>query len=306
MYLLFGVLLLIVLFFLCVNHRRKKKIIKRICGMGTQEKCEIINEAIEPFGYCYVPSQDIFTSSFDAWQREFGYCALYDETAYHFHLVFDSLPVYFNYKGRTWLMEFWKGQYGINTGGEAGIYCADRVLSEEELKLTLFHSVSDGELPEFSFVLYKKGRRIADLRARHWWLTGFLLGCFSNPADLFMRVSVTFPDGQMACAFVDGLERAGFCKEDISVCCNTVAFSFAGSTVHHGFFARVRIRIAQWLNRFWCRVYLFVTRPFCLSLDRVLYLYYYLPANFRRMLRIREYRSFNSSKSFKNKKDRRR
>ena len=39
-----------------------------------------------------------------------------------FQMVFDALPVYFDYQKKTWLIEFWKGQYGINTGAEIGIY----------------------------------------------------------------------------------------------------------------------------------------------------------------------------------------
>ena len=31
--------------------------------------------------------------------------------------VFMCLPVYFDYGGKTWLMEFWKGGYGITAGG---------------------------------------------------------------------------------------------------------------------------------------------------------------------------------------------
>ena len=60
-----------------------------------------------------------------------------------FQMVFDALPIYFDYRGRTWLIELWKGQYGINTGAELGIYHADKILSESEYKTALFTAAED-------------------------------------------------------------------------------------------------------------------------------------------------------------------
>lgn len=296
MYLFFGIFFLVLLFFFCINHWRRKKIIKKICSMCTEEKCELLDGLIQPFGFCYLPSQDLFTSRMDAPQREFGYCDLYDQTAYHFNLIFDCLPVYFDYDGRTWLIEFWKGQYGINTGGEIGVYYADRILEQKEYKTTLFQSVSDRDMPGLSFNLFRKGMGIANVCERHWWLTAFSMGRFSNPVDLYMRASITFPDCAMLEAFIDGLAEAGYCREDIYVCCNTVTFSFTDAFRRYGFFRCLRRKTGQWMNLFWCRIYLFVTRPFCLSMDRILYLYYYLPFCFRKMLRIRRYKKFKSKR----------
>lgn len=290
MYLCFGIFFLVVLFFFCINHWRRKKIIRKVCGMCMNEKCELLDELLSPFGYAYVPSQDIFTSRVDAWQRDLGYCAFYDKAAARLNMVFDSLPVYFDYQGRTWLIEFWKGQYGINTGGEIGVYCADRILEEKELKRTLFRSVSDEEMPRLSFSLYRKEQTLAKLCARHWWLTAFKAGCFSSPADLCLHACVTFPSSCMAKAFASGLMDAGYDYCDICIRCQTVSFTFDRCTPVHGIFHKLRIWIAQCLNRFWCMVYRFVTRPFCLSVDRILYLYYYLPAAFRKTFRIRKYK----------------
>lgn len=296
MYLFFSIFFLIVLFFLCLNHRRRKRIIKKICSMCTDEKCSILNNLIQPFGYSYILSQDLFSSRIDAWQREFGYCDLYDRAAVSFHMVFDSLPVYFNYEGKTWLIELWKGQYGINTGCEIGVYYADRILSQNELKHTLFTPVANRDMPGLSFTLTKDKNKIAQLHKRHWWLTAFSMGCFSTPALLSMNAALTFPDIEMTAAFIEGLINAGYARRDICVCCNTVTFSFHMPGKCPGIFRRLRMAFAQLSNRFWCRVYLLVTRPFCLSLDRILYLYYYLPFAFRRTLRIRRYHKFREKK----------
>lgn len=290
MYLYFGIFFLVLLFFFCLNHWRRKKIIRKVCAMCTEEKCDLLNGLLEPFGYSYLFSQDLFTSRIDAWQREFGYCTLYDKAASRFNMIFDCLPIYFDYNGKTWLIELWKGQYGINTGAEIGMYYADNILDEKEYATTLFHSVEDHEMPGFSFHLFRKGSRIADLSAKHWWLTAFSLGRFSEPADLYMRAGVTLKDPGMLHAFTKGLIKAGYSTDDITVMCNTVTFSFTKSFDTPSAFQRFRNRITQQINRFWCKVYLFVTRPFYLSLDRILYLYYYLPFIFRKMLRIRKYK----------------
>lgn len=290
MYLFFGILFLVLLFFFCVNYWRRKKIIKKVRCMCMKEKCHILDELIAPFGYAYLPEQDIFTSRLDVWQRDFGYCTLYDKAAFRFNMIFDCLPVYFNYDGRTWLLELWKGQYGINSGAEIGVYYADRILDKQEYHTTLFKSVEDRDMPALSFRLFRKGVQIADVCARHWWLTAFSMGRFSEPADLYMQACITFPTHSMAHAFIDGLTGCGYPKDDICLNCNTVTFPFTKSAIRWNCLDRCWIRIAQCVNHFWCKVYLFVTRPFCLSIDRLLCLYYYLPVVFRKMLRIRKYK----------------
>ena len=151
MYLFLGIVFLLLLLFFCINLWRRKRIIKKICSMCMLEKCDLLNELIGPFGYSYVSSQDLFTSRIDAWQRGFGYCALYDKAALRFNMIFDCLPVYFDYQGKTWLIEFWKGQYGINTGCEIGVYYADRILQDEEKHIERRSSLS------FCYTYYNQG-----------------------------------------------------------------------------------------------------------------------------------------------------
>lgn len=258
--------------------------------MCTEEKCLLLNELIKPFGYSYLPSQDLFNSQLDAWQRSFGYGSLYDQTSFRFGMIFDSLPIYFNYNNKTWLIEFWKGQYGINTGAEAGIYYADHILNEKDYDNTIFQSVSNPDMPIFSFQLYRKNTLLAELSGHHWWLTAFSLGLFSEPKDLSMKIGVTLRNRHMRNAFIEGLQKAGYQAQDIHLSCNTVIFTFTETILERSRFTRFRIRLAQWKNRFWCNVYLWATKPFVQSLDRTLYLYYFLPYSFRRILRIRKYK----------------
>ena len=288
MYLLFFALLLLALF--CINHWCRKKNIQKVNNLSTDAKYTLINELIEPFGYCYVPAQDIFTTHNNAWQRNMGYRALYDESAVHLNMVFDCLPVYFNYQGRTWLIEFWKGQYGINTGGEIGLYYADRILTNDELPKAHFRCVEDDDMLKMSLSLIRNDKNAAQLAGRHWWLTTFRLGCFSQPSELHLQTSITFSSPEMANAFINGLLNTGYSGREIYRYYNTISFTFAHSPKNEEGFRRLRIRIAQWSNQFWCKAYLHITRPFSLSVDRVLYLYYYLPFVFRKTLRIHKYK----------------
>ncbi len=296
MYLLFAILLPALLLLLFINHRRKRRNMQRVRDMCPCEKYSLLDELLEPFGYSYVPSQDIFTSHTNAWQRDMGYCALYDKAAAHFRMIFDALPVYFNYREKTWLLELWKGQYGITTGGEIGLYYADRILAEHELNNTLFQSAENPDMLRMSSVLYRNGRRIATLTETHWWLTSFHLGLFSQPEDLTLRASIDFPNVEMASAFKHGLRSAGYSADEIYQQCNSVTFSFDRSKTPGGIFRRLRIRYAQCKNRFWCKIFLFITRPFETNVDRVLYLYYYLPFAFRRSIRIRRYKKYKPHK----------
>lgn len=289
MYLLFGIFFLICILFFIWNYRRKKCIIRKLCCMEHCEKVCILNELLCPFGFSYDPQQDIITSTTDAWQREFGYSTLFDRSAPHFHMVFDCEPIYFDYAGRTWRIEFWKGQYGINTGGEIGIYYADSVLKPERLDTALFHSVPDSQMLDISMELFYKGKSLFCIRRTHWWLTGFHAGFFSQPGDLTMKAAITFPHPQMLQAFTESLMHTGYGECAVFICGSTVSFIFA---VPHTWQCRppLRCRLSQWENRFFCRLYQRMTSPFDCTLDKLLYLYYFLPAAFRCMLHFRKSR----------------
>jgi len=45
---------------------------------------------------------------------------LYDEAAAPLGMIVDCEPIHFEYKGKRWLIQFWKGQYDLPTGAEVG------------------------------------------------------------------------------------------------------------------------------------------------------------------------------------------
>ncbi len=81
MYIIFPCIMFFLVICALLMFWRRKCIIRKICCMSVKEKLCRLNELVNPFGFEYLLSQDIFTSRKDAWQRDFGYCHLYDKSA---------------------------------------------------------------------------------------------------------------------------------------------------------------------------------------------------------------------------------
>lgn len=303
MYFLFGIFLILCIIFMCLGFYRRKRIARKICEMSCCRKVCLLNEILAPFGFCYQEKQDIITSAVDAWQRRFGYCTLFDRTASSFNMVFQCEPVYFYYQERTYRIEFWKGQYGINIGAEAGIYYAEGRLTPEQFDTALFQSVSDEEMLMISMQFCRKGQEVFDFSQRHWWLAGFCMGQYSDPENLALKVSVTFQDYQMMKCFVESLMNMGYHKCDIAVCNLTVTFVFSCCHAKQPICcSSLRARWSQWQNRLFCKIFLCVTGKFTCTLDRILYLYFFLPPAFRHMFVCKRNRRQKYRKCCKKKK----
>lgn len=279
--------LLIIFSTILLIYIRKRCAVRKVRAMVTAEKLKRINQIAAPLGFEYMLTQDVFTSRTDAWQRECGYCSLYDRHAPFFHMIFDCEPIYFDYENVTWLIEFWKGQYGITSGCEIGIYKADRIIREEERSRTLFHTISDVEMPVFSFTLLRGTLPVCRLCRKHWWLTAFHTGQYSEPDMLSMKISVTFPRQGMCSAFLKGLLAAGYHCSDIYTESSAAAFTFAmPRSEQPGLRQSCYTSWVMLKNRILINVYHRITEPFCFTLDRLLLLYEYLPFLFRYILKL--------------------
>ena len=292
MYLFLSVLLLILLILSVVTLIRRRCAIKKICCMSCEEKCKLLQELLAPFGYYYCGRQDVISTRNDAWQRQAGYTALFDQAALSLHMVFDALPIYFDYGGQTWLIELWKGQYGINTGAEIGIYYADRIIPPPERSLAHFDAVTDRDRLHVSFTLYHNDRVLAAMSDRSWWLTAFLAGTFTSPARLSMDVAISFPNAEMQRSFLNALRQADNPHLDYRCHCLTVYLHYANGCPSSpicpeqiSLLKRLRIAWAQFCNKLLCSLYRLLAHPFTTTLDRVVFLYELLPFLLRRMLK---------------------
>lgn len=276
-----GLLLLLVIGFIWRREKSKRK----IRSMSDEEKWENLSVLTEPFGFVYEPVEDIFISRLDAWQREQGYMALFDRLAPKFNMIFDAYPVYFDYKDKTWLIEFWKGQYGINTGAEVGIYHANRLIPKEQRKWIQYNAVSDEEMPLVGVCLERRGQKLFSRKKYHWWLAAFRMGTFSWPKDLTMYANISFADSLAAQAFCQGLEEAGFAKEKYRMKNRRVSIVLDEAYKYKGL-EKLHRTIVQNINKCFCGLYWFVTLPFTKTADRMLFLYELLPWCFKHMLRL--------------------
>lgn len=277
-----AVLLPSALFCIAVMIRRKKAK-RRVRTMTRQQKIQLLNELAEPVGFCYKEKNDIFSSRPDAWQRKYGYEAFFDRAAVTANMVIDAWPVYFDYDGRTWMIEFWKGQYGINTGAEVGIYHAKEIVAPHLYRVTHFDAAEDYEIPLIRYRLERSGQTLFELAEYYWWLTGFCMGSFSKPQELHLSAAITFDSVSMAEAFYEGLKRSGQPKNRYRIRMNEVAVRFDFSR-QPALLTRLHRSVIQCVNRMLCRIYRILAYPFTETPDRLLFFYFQAPSWFRHVL----------------------
>lgn len=175
----------------------------------------VLAKAVFAAGFSYDDKQDIIFSRMDALQRNLGYAYGYDDLAYLISAEIDCEPIFFDYPpGKTWMIELWKGQYGLMTGCEIGVYnrfpqvspiytFLDATVGKRPHDPVKSHSMffdcaGNDELLEMSFTLSRRGQKLFSRGSeKHWWLTGFKWGELSSPDDLSMEVNIKFPNHEM-------------------------------------------------------------------------------------------------------------
>lgn len=272
-YVFLGIFIFIILIFLICYFFRKRWAIRKVKCMSDEEKLCTVNSFLEPFGFEFDLNEDIVISKNDAWQRNFGYMNIYDKKAPLFNMVFDALPVCFNYDCKNYRIEFWKGQYGLTTGAEIGIYIQDGK--------DFYRAAKDTERLDMSFTLIKNCKLFYRSLCS-WWLTGFDVGNFSRPKDLKMNVCIKFPCEEMKNAFVKALINTGYSKGNIEICDNIVCFSYCcPSNYKPNFTHRIIKCIAQIFNFINCHIYMKFTKPFNRTLDKLTYLRFMFPCLYK-------------------------
>ena len=263
---------------------QRKEAIDNVLKRTDEEKIKDINDALELYGFLYDKNNDIICSNMYPWQREVGYCKLYDDTAPFINMIIDSEPIYFEYDNRRWLIEIWKGQYGMTTGGEIGIYVSetDDIDIPGIFSGTFFKAVSDEELLNMSFNLKMNGEDLFQRHDYHWWLTGFDVGVFSSPNNLSMEVMLSFPNSNMKNAFLNGLKRIGYKEDEIEIINNRIYFNFdkPKSTQSYSRYKLITPFI-QFMNKIYCEIYNLITKDFVRTIDKIDFLRLYYPNLFK-------------------------
>lgn len=202
----------------------------------------VLAQAVYAAGFLYDPGQDIIYSRMDALQRNFGYAFGYDSAALAMNAVIDCEPIFFDYDGKHWMIELWKGQYGLETGCEIGVYTrpigstgAGYALLDSTVgrrpgdgvpSHNLFYNcASDADRLELSATLRRNGTVLFTRGPEmHWWLTGFKWGVLSDPAQLSVDVAITLKDDAMRDAFLVGISGRPY--PNLQINGTAVSFTF--------------------------------------------------------------------------------
>ncbi len=155
----------------------------------------------------------------DCFQAEFGYNPLYDLGANLIDFSIETTKLDFDYEGKEYRIQLWKGQYisgEIGTiGGEIGVYNRPESRSGQhydcaaeddwvKMEMTIYWDEFDnGEyLPQFS-------RNYDDF----WWCTGFVDGQLKNRRDsnsLRLLGRITWETEEQAELFAQAMRKKGF------------------------------------------------------------------------------------------------
>ena len=180
---------------------------------------ELFNN-VNMFSYRYDYVDDVYyTDDKECWQRPFGFARIYDILAPYAAMEYDYIRVFFNDSGKDYMIQFWKGQYGLLFhGGEIGVYSKEE--SDKEVNLFTFFKVAEEEdWPMMEVSVYHEqlnGEWKHDFTReydRYWWCTGFKAGILRDmePADELRMVSrITFKNERIAEVVARGLYDCGF------------------------------------------------------------------------------------------------
>ena len=87
----------------------------------TIERAAVFSDGF--LGYQYNKAGNYYFTTTDPWQRNFGFNILYDMGAPFVNFYYDTIRCKFRYENKDWLIQFWKGQYGlVFYGCEVGVY----------------------------------------------------------------------------------------------------------------------------------------------------------------------------------------
>ena len=154
-------------------------------------------------GFAWDRRKGIWYSLMNPIQRNFGYCDLYDQLAPLAGIFISHKKMPFYYQGKHWMIWIWKGQYGITTGAEIGLYVYSKTISAtilgKKYSQKWYRCAYDNELINMSFTLYKNGKKMFSRGPQqHWWLTGFKPGIKRWWEKLSMYITLRFNNLNMA------------------------------------------------------------------------------------------------------------
>lgn len=178
------------------------------------------------FGYLYDPEEKCFYTSADPWQRKIGYNSIFDTMAPMTFIGFDTARLRFEYKSKDWMIQLWKGQYGlIFYGAEVGVYT-----KPQNREMMHYDAASDDDMLKMSMTFLEKKSVLGNTIWKeqfsrpygfYWWCTGFvpgnILGRYEN---LRLKMRITMKDYDMLSGVTAALRQ------------NNITYSVSGLDVY--------------------------------------------------------------------------
>lgn len=157
-------------------------------------------------GYYMDFNQNMIYTGIDVWQREMGFNIFYDVFCYltPFFFHYTTQRIKFDYDGREWMIQVWKGRYAIANGGEVGIYTRDASVDG-----TFYDCAADEDMLVMSIDVYHGDKLLFSRKPTlHWWVTGFVLSDTAYlPHSLTLVSTITMKDAEMLEAVTASLDK---------------------------------------------------------------------------------------------------
>lgn len=192
------------------------------------------------YQYSYIDDY-YYTNDKDAWQYNFGFGKIYDFVSPYILLEYDYIRVFFTYENKDWMLQMWKGQYGlVFYGGEVGIYTkehSDKGIDE----WTFFNCPAEEDWINMEMTLWHEdingnwNREFTREYDKYWWCTGFKNGHLrqEEPADeLRLTGRMTFKDAEMTKLVADGLAECGLAKAGSKSAMGVDSIYVDGNDIH--------------------------------------------------------------------------
>lgn len=186
-------------------------------------KSLLVSKQVLSYKYSYTDDY-YYTNDKKCWQSNFGFNKLYDIVAPYVLMEYDYVRVHFTYEGKDWMIQLWKGQYGmLFYGCEMGVYTKEHSDKEDKL-LTTYACAKQEDWLKMEMTMYHdrmmNGNYVREFTrdyGDYWWCTGFKDGhlAIEEPAaELRMVSHITFKTEEMAQLFAEGIKECNFEQRD--------------------------------------------------------------------------------------------
>jgi len=166
-------------------------------------------------GVAYL-ERERWTGPVDGFGMFFNWQPSYGEPPRIIQMIYSTVRVKFRYGGQDWMIQMWKGRYGlVMLGGEIAVLKKPTeqpaehywpALESEELAISM-------DVYQHNFHSNKTKQLFSRSTNSAWWFNGFVPGSFveyNRKDEIIMVGSIIFPNQEMLKAFEKSFARMGF------------------------------------------------------------------------------------------------